>query len=116
VRDAERQAPSGGIGWQGGRLATARDDARRIADELVHRGLLARAEADALEAAVASAVDRAGEMVAGGLREARRTLESLRGPSAGALDDLSARLERLERTLGEPEADGRGPGGRAPHR
>jgi len=97
----------------GGRLAHARGDARRIADELVRRGLLSAEEATALESAVASAVERASEMVTEAVREARRVLGDLRGPAPARLDDLATRVARLERALADADAaPARAPDGR----
>jgi hypothetical protein len=108
VRDTEDRAAA----WLGGRLASARGDARRIADELVRRGLLARDEADALEAAVASAAERAAELVAGGLRDVRRAAGDLGDRGPVALDELATRVERLERLVAGQHDGGAGGAGR----
>lgn len=109
----------------GGRLASALDDARGILQELVERGRLPREEAMRLENEVKEALERARDVatreVVQPLRaafgEASEALARVRrsasagggdrGPEpspaaslADRLDDLAARIERVERLLG----------------
>ncbi len=98
-RAAPPDAASGAL--LGGRLASARADARRITDELASRGLASPDEAARLAAAVDRAAERAERLVGDALREALRVLGAL-GELRGdvpSLDALAARVERLEAAL-----------------
>lgn len=103
--------------------AGAREEARRVLDELVARGDLDRAEADEIEAAVRSAVEThrrwLDERVVGPLRSAWRRAggaAAARAEASGAdalaarLDAIEARLARIERALGAPGAAPPAPG------
>jgi hypothetical protein len=77
VADAEARFPFGGLGGRGG--AGARREARRIAEELVERGHLSRAEAEALERAVADAAEASRRLL-----EEEVFAPALRGLAAAA--------------------------------
>lgn len=114
--------------WLGARIASALEDARRAADELVARGGLRPEEAAEIERAVGEALGQARRMV---LESVVRPAEAAfsaaaaawRRPPAGAaapapassaasdtllrrLDEVVARLERIERRLAADGAAG----------
>jgi hypothetical protein len=79
----------------------ARGEARRVLEVLVERGDLSRAEADEIEAAVASAAESQrrwlDETVLAPLGRALRGVAKAAAPAAGG--DLAERLAAIERRL-----------------
>ena len=123
--------PTDVSGWIADRLASARDDAARIARELLRDGRIGEDEVAALAAAVDEAVERGRVLIGDALHEPRRILAGLRqvaleaaaradaaAPAAG--HDATARVARLEariaalealvggRTAGSPRGEGDG--------
>jgi polyhydroxyalkanoate synthesis regulator phasin len=90
-------------------VESAREEARRVADELVARGDLGREEAAAIEAAVADAVEANRAWLEARVLAPLRAALRGSGPEAPTLEArlaaLEARLARIERKL-----DGRGAG------
>lgn len=123
--------PADVSGWIADRLASARDDAARIARELLRDGRIGEDEVAALAAAVDEAVERGRVLIGDALREPRRILAGLRqvaleaaaradAAAPAAADDATGRLARLEariaalealvggRTAGGPRGEGDG--------
>jgi polyhydroxyalkanoate synthesis regulator phasin len=113
------------VGWWAQRLKGARADASRIAAELVARGHLSAEQATVLEGAVASAITSGRDLLAEALREPARLVETLRQSAAaraasaegtsdsaglaGRLEELDARVARLERALSRMGIDAGAP-------
>lgn len=113
-------------GWIADRLASARADAQRVADELVRDGHVTSGEIAALAAAVDDAVERGRVLIGDALREPRRILAGLRQAAAqaeprpdgapgasseAASTDAAARIARLDARVAALEALVAGPKG-----